>query len=79
MAKQITGRFCERKLVPKRSFDVRSFRWKKKGKNWLLIGCPKGKWAPQAGRCKVGTKAHVLLVAARGKGLCRVGRRVVKG
>ena len=71
---KIRGRFCERKLASKASFDKRSFRWKKSGRAKVLVGCPKGKF--KNGVCSVGTKAYAVLVAS--KGACRVGERVVR-
>jgi hypothetical protein len=74
---RIEGRFCERQLAPRRSFAKASFRWTKRSRNWLLIGCPKGKWRARAKHCSVGTKAYKLLVASA-SGRCSAGRRVVK-
>jgi hypothetical protein len=86
MAK-ITGRFCDRKLAPTSAFDPRSFRWARRGRNWLLVGCPAGQWNPrsrhngQLGRCTVGTRAqHVLVAAKPGRRCCpeaRSGERCV--
>jgi hypothetical protein len=76
MARKITGTFCERTENPKSKFDGRSFRWKKSGRSWVLVGCPKGKWNAKKARCKVGTRAHKIL--ARASARCRVGRRVKK-
>ncbi len=59
--RKITGRFCERQVNPKSSFDKRSFRYKKSGKSWVLIGCPRGEWQPRNQRCKVGTRAYKVL------------------
>lgn len=70
------GTFCERSLAPKSRVAKRSFRWIKRGPNWLLIGCPKRQWKPRAQRCKVGTMAVKILVKARGR--CRVGKRIAK-
>lgn len=66
---------CERILAPKSGFAPRSFRWIKTGKAFLLIGCPKGEWMPRAKRCKVGTRAHAEVKAARGR--CARGSRRV--
>jgi len=78
MAKMI-GSFCEYTKAPKGQFDKRSFRYKQQGKAWVLIGCPKGQWSRQ-GVCKVGTKAHKLLVpAAKGKRCKGGGKRITKG
>lgn len=87
--RKIVGTYCEEKLAPKTQFDPRSFRYKKSGKAWLIVGCPRGFWDPKGyvtvkgkrrrGRCRVGTRVHKLLVPARGK-RCPVGaRRVTKG
>lgn len=72
---KIVGRFCKRIVAPKRAFDRRSFRWKKSGRAWVLVGCPKGKW--KRDRCTVGLKAHELLVKSSGR--CAVGKVVTKG
>jgi hypothetical protein len=72
MAK-IRGRFCERELSHKALFARRSFRWVKRGRNWLLIGCPRGQWRERAKRCKTGTRAYKLLVASPGTGRCASG------
>lgn len=79
MARKIKGTFCERTENPRSAFDKRSFRWVQRGiqSNWILIGCPKGKWDAKKKTCKVGTRAHKVLVRARG-GRCRVGKRVKK-
>lgn len=63
--KKIRGSYCERAEAPKSRFDKRSFRWVRKGKNWLLIGCPRGEWNSRTSRCAVGTRAHKLLVKAK--------------
>lgn len=75
---KMTGSFCERTEEPRGSFDKRSFRWVQRGKNWILVGCPKGSWQARKKRCKVGTRAHKVLVRApRGK-RCKIGRRIRK-
>jgi hypothetical protein len=80
MAK-IVGRFCERKLGSKKAFAKGSFRWKKSGRSWVLIGCPRGKW--KRDRCSVGTRAYVVLAKTLKSRCCpkrRQGERcVVKG
>jgi hypothetical protein len=74
--RKITGRFCEYVAAPRRAFDPKSFRWKKSGKAWLLIGCKLGRY--KGGACQVGTRAHVVLKPSRGT--CpRGGRLIVKG
>ena len=78
--KKIRGNFCTAVLEPKSSFDKRSFRWKKtkRGRAWMLIGCPRGKWNAKTKRCRVGTRIHEMLVKTEGS--CPVGeRRVRKG
>lgn len=76
---QIRGTFCESIQTPKRAFDPRSFRWKRSGKAWVLVGCPKGKWASRKKTCKVGLKAYTLLVPAPKKGRCkRATKRITK-
>jgi hypothetical protein len=77
--RQIAGRFCERQVTPKSAFDRRSFRWKKSGKAWVLIGCPKGKWTASTERCRVGTRAHVVLKRTGRMTRCKRGeKRIVK-
>lgn len=73
--KKIKGTFCERKVAPKSRFDKHSFRWKKQGRNWIMVGCPKGKW--KSGRCRVGTRAHVVLAPRKGN-RCPVGQSSIK-
>ena len=77
MGRQIVGTFCEKGKTPLKSFDRRSLRWKRSGKAWLLIGCPRGKYDAAAEQCKVGTRAYKLLKPTRGK-RCPVGSRKVK-
>lgn len=72
------GTFCEKKLAAKKRFDRRSFRWKKSGKAWLLIGCPKGSWKAKKQVCAVGTRAYALLSPTGGS--CPAHeRRIRKG
>lgn len=76
--RKIAGTFCEKTAEPKRSFDSASFRWVERGSNWLLMGCHKGSWNKRSQRCKVGTRAHKILVATKTK--CKRGEiRVKKG
>jgi len=65
---------CREVVEPKSSFDRRSFRWVKSGKGRILIGCPVGEWMPRSKRCRVGTRAHEVVMASRGK-RCPVGYR----
>lgn len=65
---KIRGTFCERQLRAKRSRGT--YRWKRSGKAWLLLTCPKRK---RKGGCKV----YKILVPAAGR-KCSVGRRIVK-
>lgn len=82
---RIRGEFCERTENPRRTFDKRSFRWVKRGRAWILVGCPRGEWMPRGrvrgavsrGRCAVGTKAYKVLAPAP-RGRCRIGRKVSK-
>jgi len=73
---KIRGSFCATVKAPKTKFDRRSFRWKKSGKAFVLVGCPKGKWKPRTETCATGTRAYEILV--RTSGSCRVGKRVKK-
>ncbi len=77
MAK-IRGTFCREVVAPKRGFDPRSFRWIKRGANWVLIGCPRGKWTARTERCRVGTRAHEVLKATPGSSRCPRGSRRVR-
>lgn len=71
------------------------FRWVKSGSTFVLVGCPKGKTKTQAKGCKttrtgkricgrqvvctVGTKAHVIVTAAKKGKRCPTGAiRVTK-
>lgn len=78
----IIGTFCERELLPKSVFDRRSFRWTRRGKNWLLTGCRAGDWNAKGRgkrKCKTGLRAHALLTPQRG-GRCKIGaKRIAKG
>jgi hypothetical protein len=80
-ARKIRGRFCEKPMTSKRAFDRRSFRYKKSGRSWILVGCPKGKWNMKTQRCRVGTKAHKILAASKPGAPCcpkaRAGERCV--
>lgn len=51
-----------------------SYRWIKRGKAYLLIACPRGKWNAKTERCKVGTFAVEKVKAQRGNA-CPVGYR----
>jgi len=70
---RIVGRFCEAVKVPRRAFDPKSFRWKRSGSGWVLVGCKLGKWR---GSCRVGTRAHVVLRPSSGR--CRRGERYIE-
>jgi hypothetical protein len=71
---QIPRCVCERALSPKASFDRRSFRYKRSGRAWVLIGCPRGQWNARAERCRVGTRAYKLLTPAPARGRCASGQ-----
>lgn len=58
---KIRGSYCKEEVMPKSHFDPRSFRWVARGTARIMIGCPRGKWDDRAERCRVGTRAHVLL------------------
>jgi hypothetical protein len=77
VARKIQGRFCERKPIPKGRFDKRSFRWRRSGASWILIGCPKGQWMPRKERCKVGTRAHAILRSVCPTCRCRKGEKQI--
>lgn len=68
------GKKCVRKVAAPASMDKRSFRWiiLKKKRGGLLIGCPRGQWAPRKARCKVGTRP-VEIVLPRKNGRCGKG------
>lgn len=72
------GTFCEKQAAPKSRFAKGSFRYKKSGDAWVLIGCPKRQWNASAARCRVGTQAYKVLAPARG-GRCSIGtKRITK-
>lgn len=73
-ARKIRGRFCKRKVAPKSAFDRRSFRWKKSGRAWVLVGCRRGHF--RHGRCDNGLRAHEVLTRTNLE--CLAGERVVK-
>jgi len=60
------SRFTHTKLARSSGFDKRSFRTVKlpSGKR-VVIGCPKGKWSPSKGRCRVGTRGVAKLTPKR--------------
>ena len=72
--RKIKGTFCEQSQGAESAFDRRSFRYKKSGKAWLLVGCPKGEWNAKSKRCRVGTRAYKFLAPSHGK-RCAVGAR----
>lgn len=69
--KKIRGTFCERTINNKTMFNRNSFRWKKSGRSWLLVGCQKRKWTK--GRCRNGMKAHKLLLRSSHRARCKLG------
>lgn len=81
MARAIVGRFCERRLAKRTTFAKGSFRWAKVGANFLLVGCPRGKWLARGrykgrpGRCTVGTRAFKILAKSKGPVCCPRQRR----
>lgn len=78
--RKIIGSFCEETVTPKRDFDSRSFRWKRTGSAWLMIGCPRGKWNPTEQYCRVGTRAHTVLTPTNKRKQCPAGaHRITKG
>lgn len=76
---------CTEELNPKEMFDKRSFRWIKSGRGRILVGCPKGEWAPRTtktvkgrkvmGVCKVGTMAHMKVTPKEGRTRCPPGQK----
>ena len=75
MAK-MSGTFCEMTPHPKRMFDRSSFRWKKSGSSWVLVGCPRGNFGGR--RCHVGLRAHKILVPTS-RTDCSHGKLIKKG
>ncbi len=75
---------CVKRLAPLKDFDKRSIRYvPQKNGNVLMIGCPKGKFAPKTkkkltsgrvitGACSVGTRGIEVITPAKG-GKCKVG------
>jgi len=78
MPRKMTGTFCETTKAPKSHFAPRSFRYIKRGSNWLLIGCPRGHWMARAQKCKVGTRAHKILRRTTKSRRCHAGERRLK-
>lgn len=58
--------------VSKRRAAKGSFRWIKRGKAYLLIACPAGKYNAKTKKCRVGTFAVEKAKARRGSS-CPVG------
>lgn len=72
------GTFCEKQIAAKSRFAKGSFRYKKSGAAWVLIGCPKRQWDAGAERCRAGTRAYKVLAPAR-SGRCSAGtKRITK-
>ncbi len=71
---KMVGTFCERTMAPKGAFDKRSFRYKKSGKTWVLIGCPKGQWQPKK-RSKRAKKVRGKTTHVWVTGVCKTGTR----
>ena len=66
-------RFCRQRLAPPDQFDTRSFRTVTvKGRRdvRIVVGCPKGEYAPRAKRCHVGLRAQSI-VRTRTNSKCR--------
>jgi hypothetical protein len=76
-SKKIKGTFCERTTAPKSAFDKRSFRYKKSGKAWVLIGCPKGSWQPKK-RWRRRKKVRGKTTYVWEVGKCKIGTRSYK-
>jgi len=55
-----------KKVLSTRKVAKGSYRWKKSGSAYLLIGCPVGEWMPRKKRCKVGTFAVEEVKALKG-------------
>ena len=63
---------CVKVVNPKDLFDRRSFRWIPLANGGaILIGCPKGSWMSGANRCKVGTRAHEIVIPPKASGRCK--------
>lgn len=91
MAKRRPAKFripptgCTEELAPKELFEPKSFRWVKSGRGRILVGCPKGQWAPRTkgrvkgraviGVCKVGTRAHMKVTPREGRKHCPAGQK----
>jgi len=71
---KMSGVYCEKTLAPKSRVAKKSFRWIKRGRSWLLVGCRRGSF--KRGRCRTGMLAVKILTRAHGR--CSVGRRIVK-
>lgn len=78
MAEKSTPKFrlpvkkCIKIVVPKEQFDRRSFRWTPLANGGaILIGCPQGQWDNRIRRCKVGTRAHEIVIPPKPSGRCK--------
>lgn len=77
--RKIVGTFCEEALAPRRDFESSSFRWKRTGSAWLLVGCPKGDWNKTEQWCRVPTRGYRLLSPTSTRKRCPTGsRRITK-
>jgi hypothetical protein len=63
---------CVKRYHRESFFAKGSLRTIKRGKVFLIVGCPKGKWNTKTKRCRIGTKAFELIKAAK-KGRCPRG------
>lgn len=79
MARKIKGTFCEREMLAKAAFDRRSFRWTRRGRNWVMVGCRVGDWNAKARgkkKCHTGLRAHAVLTPQR-NGRCKIGAKQI--
>ena len=85
------GTYCEKYLAPRKNFVAESLSFKRKGKNWQLMGCPRGEWRPRRkwvdkngvehiGKCSRAEQAYILLMPKRANRKCPIGtKRHVRG
>jgi len=69
---------CIKVVNSKASFDPRSFRTVSRGTTRILVGCPRGKWKPDARaghQCTVGLRAYEVIKPAHGR--CKTGYKKV--
>ena len=64
---EVTKNFVRRRLKSPRSCAPGSFRTVKRGRNRIVVCCPRGKYNRKSHRCRVGTVAQSILRKRKGR------------